>query len=77
MENFLVSHSTRLPTRSSSLAYLPSSVCAQTLKDYQRRLDTSGLKPSNELYTEYKVRGHVLGARNTTWRLEPCMRVHV
>ncbi|XP_034077547.1 rho guanine nucleotide exchange factor 1b isoform X4 [Gymnodraco acuticeps] len=24
------------------------------LKDYQRRLDTSGLKPSNELYTEYK-----------------------
>ncbi|XP_057689750.1 rho guanine nucleotide exchange factor 1b isoform X4 [Corythoichthys intestinalis] len=25
-----------------------------TLKDYQRRLDTSGLKPSNELYTEYK-----------------------
>ncbi|XP_030639281.1 rho guanine nucleotide exchange factor 1 [Chanos chanos] len=25
-----------------------------TLKDYQRRLDTTGLKPSNELYTEYK-----------------------
>ncbi|XP_008288283.1 rho guanine nucleotide exchange factor 1 isoform X2 [Stegastes partitus] len=25
-----------------------------TVKDYQRRLDTSGLKPSNELYTEYK-----------------------
>ncbi|KAJ8289823.1 hypothetical protein GJAV_G00005740 [Gymnothorax javanicus] len=25
-----------------------------TLKDYQRRLDTSGLKPSNELYAEYK-----------------------
>ncbi|XP_063055761.1 rho guanine nucleotide exchange factor 1b isoform X3 [Engraulis encrasicolus] len=25
-----------------------------TLKDYQRRLDTSGLKPSNELYMEYK-----------------------
>ncbi|XP_052345953.1 rho guanine nucleotide exchange factor 1-like isoform X4 [Oncorhynchus keta] len=25
-----------------------------TLKDYQRRLDTSGLKPSNELYLEYK-----------------------
>ncbi|XP_028325742.1 rho guanine nucleotide exchange factor 1 isoform X3 [Gouania willdenowi] len=24
------------------------------LKDYQRRLDTSGLKPSNELYNEYK-----------------------
>ncbi|XP_052003727.1 rho guanine nucleotide exchange factor 1-like isoform X3 [Xyrauchen texanus] len=24
------------------------------LKDYQRRLDTSGLKPSNDLYTEYK-----------------------
>lgn len=34
----------------------PSSVCSQTLKDYQRKLDTSGLKPSNELYTEYKVR---------------------
>lgn len=25
-----------------------------TLKEYQRKLDTSGLKPSNELYTEYK-----------------------
>ncbi|XP_036372012.1 rho guanine nucleotide exchange factor 1-like [Megalops cyprinoides] len=25
-----------------------------TLKDYQRRLDTSGLKPSNDLYLEYK-----------------------
>ncbi|XP_022053706.1 rho guanine nucleotide exchange factor 1b isoform X2 [Acanthochromis polyacanthus] len=25
-----------------------------TVKDYQRRLDTSGLKPSTELYTEYK-----------------------
>ncbi|XP_073781205.1 rho guanine nucleotide exchange factor 1 isoform X29 [Danio rerio] len=25
------------------------------LKDYQRRLDTSGLKPSNELYSEYKT----------------------
>lgn len=25
-----------------------------TLKDYQRRLDTSGLKPSNELFLEYK-----------------------
>ncbi|XP_062277937.1 rho guanine nucleotide exchange factor 1b isoform X2 [Scomber scombrus] len=25
-----------------------------TLKDYQRRLDTSGLKPSTDLYTEYK-----------------------
>lgn len=24
------------------------------IKDYQRRLDTSGLKPSNELYLEYK-----------------------
>ncbi|XP_056617991.1 rho guanine nucleotide exchange factor 1b isoform X4 [Triplophysa dalaica] len=24
------------------------------LKDYQRRLDTSGLKPSNDLYVEYK-----------------------
>lgn len=40
----------------------PASACplislfSQTLKDYQRRLDTSGLKPSNELYTEYKVR---------------------
>ncbi|KAF5904333.1 rho guanine nucleotide exchange factor 1 isoform X5, partial [Clarias magur] len=26
-----------------------------TLKDYQRRLDTSGLKPSMELYTEYRT----------------------
>ncbi|KAK3541527.1 hypothetical protein QTP86_028644, partial [Hemibagrus guttatus] len=25
-----------------------------TIRDYQRRLDTSGLKPSNELYSEYK-----------------------
>ncbi|XP_053182343.1 rho guanine nucleotide exchange factor 1b [Scomber japonicus] len=25
-----------------------------TLKDYQRKLDTSGLKPSTDLYTEYK-----------------------
>ncbi|XP_061573178.1 rho guanine nucleotide exchange factor 1b isoform X2 [Cololabis saira] len=25
-----------------------------TLKEYQRKLDTSGLKPSNELYSEYK-----------------------
>uniref|UniRef100_A0A8B9H2F3 Rho guanine nucleotide exchange factor (GEF) 1b n=1 Tax=Astyanax mexicanus TaxID=7994 RepID=A0A8B9H2F3_ASTMX len=25
-----------------------------TLRDYQRRLDTSGLKPSNELFLEYK-----------------------
>ncbi|XP_036394334.1 rho guanine nucleotide exchange factor 1b isoform X1 [Megalops cyprinoides] len=25
-----------------------------TLKDYQRRLDTSGLKPCNDLYAEYK-----------------------
>lgn len=25
------------------------------LKDYQRRLDTSGLKPSNDLYSEYKT----------------------
>ncbi|KAI1886277.1 hypothetical protein AGOR_G00212350 [Albula goreensis] len=25
-----------------------------TLRDYQRRLDTSGLKPSNDLYAEYK-----------------------
>ncbi|XP_028835514.1 rho guanine nucleotide exchange factor 1 isoform X2 [Denticeps clupeoides] len=25
-----------------------------TLKEYQRKLDTSGLKPSTELYTEYK-----------------------
>lgn len=37
-------------------ACLPSPhLLFQTLKDYQRRLDTSGLKPSNELYTEYKV----------------------
>ncbi|XP_058232194.1 rho guanine nucleotide exchange factor 1b isoform X2 [Hemibagrus wyckioides] len=25
-----------------------------TIRDYQRRLDTSGLKPSNELYSEYR-----------------------
>lgn len=31
------------------------SLYSQNLKDYQRRLDTSGLKPSIELYTEYKV----------------------
>lgn len=31
-------------------------LCPQTLKEYQRKLDTSGLKPSNDLYTEYKVR---------------------
>lgn len=32
-----------------------ASICLQTLKEYQRKLDTSGLKPSNDLYTEYKV----------------------
>lgn len=32
----------------------------KTLKDYQRRLDTSGLKPSLELYTEYRVRGRLM-----------------
>ncbi|XP_060718264.1 rho guanine nucleotide exchange factor 1b isoform X2 [Tachysurus vachellii] len=44
-----------------------------TLRDYQRRLDTSGLKPSNELYSEY--RGIDLTTRSMvyegplTWRV--------
>ncbi|XP_029306954.1 rho guanine nucleotide exchange factor 1 [Cottoperca gobio] len=44
-----------------------------TLKDYQRRLDTSGLKPSNELYTEYKnidlTQKKMLYEGAVTWRL--------
>ncbi|CAJ1062623.1 rho guanine nucleotide exchange factor 1 isoform X6 [Xyrichtys novacula] len=44
-----------------------------TLKDYQRRLDTSGLKPSNELYTEYKnidlTQKKMLYEGPLTWRV--------
>ncbi|XP_063735902.1 rho guanine nucleotide exchange factor 1b isoform X2 [Eleginops maclovinus] len=44
-----------------------------TLKDYQRRLDTSGLKPSNDLYTEYKymdlTQKKMLYEGSVTWRL--------
>uniref|UniRef100_A0A8C9ZVJ6 Rho guanine nucleotide exchange factor (GEF) 1 n=1 Tax=Sander lucioperca TaxID=283035 RepID=A0A8C9ZVJ6_SANLU len=44
-----------------------------TLKDYQRRLDTSGLKPSNELYTEYKnidlTQKKMLYEGSVTWRV--------
>ncbi|XP_059194617.1 rho guanine nucleotide exchange factor 1b isoform X2 [Centropristis striata] len=43
------------------------------LKDYQRRLDTSGLKPSNELYTEYKnmdlTQKKMLYEGPVTWRV--------
>ncbi|XP_044064706.1 rho guanine nucleotide exchange factor 1b isoform X3 [Siniperca chuatsi] len=43
------------------------------LKDYQRRLDTSGLKPSNELYTEYKnidlTQKRMLYEGPLTWRV--------
>ncbi|XP_078108623.1 rho guanine nucleotide exchange factor 1 isoform X4 [Sander vitreus] len=44
-----------------------------TLKDYQRRLDTSGLKPSIELYTEYKnidlTQKKMLYEGSVTWRV--------
>uniref|UniRef100_A0A8C3G2C3 Rho guanine nucleotide exchange factor (GEF) 1 n=1 Tax=Cyclopterus lumpus TaxID=8103 RepID=A0A8C3G2C3_CYCLU len=44
-----------------------------TLKDYQRRLDTSGLKPSNDLYTEYKnidlTQKKMLYEGSVTWRV--------
>ncbi|XP_026172375.1 rho guanine nucleotide exchange factor 1 isoform X2 [Mastacembelus armatus] len=44
-----------------------------TLKDYQRKLDTSGLKPSNELYTEYKnidlTQKKMLYEGPLTWRV--------
>ncbi|XP_034729099.1 rho guanine nucleotide exchange factor 1b isoform X1 [Etheostoma cragini] len=44
-----------------------------TLKDYQRRLDTSGLKPSNELYTEYKnidlTQKKMLYEGSVTWKV--------
>ncbi|XP_056299723.1 rho guanine nucleotide exchange factor 1b isoform X2 [Pseudoliparis swirei] len=44
-----------------------------TLKDYQRRLDTSGLKPSNDLYTEYKnidlTQKKMLYEGTVTWRV--------
>lgn len=45
----------------------PPHFLPQTLKDYQRRLDTSGLKPSNELYTEYKV-----SQQTCSWHLLCC-----
>ncbi|XP_077950509.1 rho guanine nucleotide exchange factor 1 isoform X5 [Gasterosteus aculeatus] len=44
-----------------------------TLKDYQRRLDTSGLKPSTSLYTEYKnidlTQRKMLYEGPVTWRV--------
>ncbi|KAM7421182.1 hypothetical protein PAMA_015372 [Pampus argenteus] len=44
-----------------------------TLKDYQRRLDTSGLKPSNDLYTEYKnvdlTQKKMLYEGSLTWKV--------
>ncbi|XP_030013096.1 rho guanine nucleotide exchange factor 1 isoform X2 [Sphaeramia orbicularis] len=44
-----------------------------TLKEYQRKLDTSGLKPSNELYTEYKnidlTQKKMLFEGPLTWRV--------
>ncbi|XP_034029897.1 rho guanine nucleotide exchange factor 1b isoform X2 [Thalassophryne amazonica] len=44
-----------------------------TLKDYQRRLDTSGLRPSNELYTEYRnidlTQKKMLYEGPLTWRV--------
>nr|XP_055066059.1 rho guanine nucleotide exchange factor 1b isoform X2 [Misgurnus anguillicaudatus] len=52
------------------------------LKEYQRRLDTSGLKPSNDLYTEYKnidlSTRKMLFEGPLTWRLtkEKAIDVH-
>uniref|UniRef100_A0A8C6TBY3 Rho guanine nucleotide exchange factor (GEF) 1b n=1 Tax=Neogobius melanostomus TaxID=47308 RepID=A0A8C6TBY3_9GOBI len=44
-----------------------------TLKEYQRKLDTSGLKPSNELYTEYKnidlTQKKMLFEGSLTWKV--------
>uniref|UniRef100_A0A6Q2ZBX9 Rho guanine nucleotide exchange factor (GEF) 1b n=1 Tax=Esox lucius TaxID=8010 RepID=A0A6Q2ZBX9_ESOLU len=44
-----------------------------TLKDYQRKLDTSGLKPSNELYLEYKnfdlTQQKMIYEGTLTWRV--------
>ncbi|CAG6014897.1 unnamed protein product [Menidia menidia] len=44
-----------------------------TLKEYQRKLDTSGLKPSNDLYTEYKnidlTQKKMLYEGPLTWRV--------
>ncbi|XP_061109839.1 rho guanine nucleotide exchange factor 1-like isoform X1 [Conger conger] len=44
-----------------------------TLKDYQRRLDTSGLKPSNDMYAEYKnidlTQRKMIYEGPLTWRL--------
>ncbi|XP_039536169.1 rho guanine nucleotide exchange factor 1b isoform X2 [Pimephales promelas] len=52
------------------------------LKDYQRRLDTSGLKPSNDLYSEYKnidlTTRKMLYEGSLTWRVtkEKAIDVH-
>lgn len=52
------------------------------LKDYQRRLDTSGLKPSNDLYSEYKnidlTSRKMLYEGPLTWRVtkEKAIDVH-
>uniref|UniRef100_A0A8C1ABZ4 Rho guanine nucleotide exchange factor (GEF) 1 n=1 Tax=Cyprinus carpio carpio TaxID=630221 RepID=A0A8C1ABZ4_CYPCA len=52
------------------------------LKDYQRRLDTSGLKPSNDLYSEYKnidlTSRRMLFEGPLTWRVtkEKAIDVH-
>uniref|UniRef100_A0A673FES8 Rho guanine nucleotide exchange factor 1-like n=1 Tax=Sinocyclocheilus rhinocerous TaxID=307959 RepID=A0A673FES8_9TELE len=52
------------------------------LKDYQRRLDTSGLKPSNDLYSEYKnidlTTRKMLFEGPLTWRVtkEKAIDVH-
>ncbi|KAK9961143.1 hypothetical protein ABG768_008951 [Culter alburnus] len=52
------------------------------LKDYQRRLDTSGLKPSNDLYSEYKnidlTSRKMLFEGPLTWRVtkEKAIDVH-
>lgn len=68
-----IGRSTRLETSgglrlSDNLSVcLPPHLLSQTLKDYQRRLDTSGLKPSNELYTEYKV-----SQQTRRWHLHCC-----
>nr|XP_020445750.1 rho guanine nucleotide exchange factor 1 isoform X4 [Monopterus albus] len=44
-----------------------------TLREYQRKLDTSGLKPSNELYTEYRnidlTQKKMLYEGPLTWRV--------
>lgn len=71
MENLLVRRrppqlrwsSCQAPSRAPKASAVSHHVCPQTLKEYQRKLDTSGLKPSNDLYTEYKVRRRSRPAR--------------